>query len=60
MRRTTGRLLRGLALLSTLALGATAVRRLRRRLGQKAVSAGDIQAALKKGGTVNVWAWNTP
>lgn len=57
MRRTTGRLLRGLALLSTLALGATACGGSDDDSGQKAVSAGDIQAALKKGGTVNVWAW---
>ncbi|MEW2399366.1 sugar ABC transporter substrate-binding protein [Streptomyces sp. NPDC046862] len=58
MRRKTSRLLRGIALLSAVALGATAC-------GgsddggsdQKPVSAGDLQAALKKGGTVTVWAW---
>ncbi|WP_405877208.1 sugar ABC transporter substrate-binding protein [Streptomyces sp. NBC_01136] len=58
MRRTTGRLLRGLALLSTLALGATACGGSGNdSSSQKAVSAGDVQAALKKGGTVTVWAW---
>lgn len=58
MRRTTGRLLRGFALLSVLALGATACGGSDDdSSGQKAVSAADIQAALKKGGTVNVWAW---
>lgn len=58
MRRTTGRLLRGFAVLSVLALGATACGGSdNNSSGQKAVSAADIQAALKKGGTVNVWAW---
>ncbi|MEV7344710.1 extracellular solute-binding protein [Streptomyces sp. NPDC093544] len=58
MRRTTGRLLRGIALLSTLALGVTACGGSDDdSSGQKAVSASDIQAALKKGGTVTVWAW---
>ncbi|MCX4767198.1 sugar ABC transporter substrate-binding protein [Streptomyces sp. NBC_01275] len=57
MRRKTSRLLRGLALLSTLALGATACGGSDDSSDTKAVSAGDIQAALKKGGTVNVWAW---
>jgi len=58
MRGKTGRLLRGIALVSTLALGVTAC-------GgsddgdsdQKAVSQSDIDAALKEGGTVTVWAW---
>ncbi|MEW2118762.1 MULTISPECIES: sugar ABC transporter substrate-binding protein [unclassified Streptomyces] len=58
MRRTTGRLVRGVTLLSVLALGATACGSSDDSGSeQKAVSAGDIQAALKKGGTVNVWAW---
>lgn len=58
MRRTTGRLLRGIALLSVLALGATACGGSDGDSSdQKPVSAGDIQAALKKGGTVTVWAW---
>ncbi|MFE2132202.1 ABC transporter substrate-binding protein [Streptomyces sp. NPDC059466] len=58
MRRTTGRLLRGFTLLSVLALGATACGSSDDSgSGQKAVSATDIQAALKKGGSVTVWAW---
>ncbi|ANS70110.1 solute-binding lipoprotein [Streptomyces lincolnensis] len=58
MRRTTSRLLRGLALVSALALGATACGSSDDDSSeQKQVSAADIQAALKKGGTVNVWAW---
>ncbi len=57
MPRTTSRLLRGIALLSVLALGATACGGSDDSSGQKPVSAGDVQAALKKGGTVTVWAW---
>ncbi|MFB8353316.1 ABC transporter substrate-binding protein [Streptomyces niveus] len=58
MRRTPGRLLRGIALLSVLALGATACGGSDGDSSdQKPVSAEDIQAALKKGGTVTVWAW---
>ncbi|MGW3632105.1 ABC transporter substrate-binding protein [Streptomyces sp. NPDC005122] len=58
MRRTTGRLLRGFTLLSVLALGATACGGSDdSSSGQKAVSATDIQAALKKGGSVTVWSW---
>jgi multiple sugar transport system substrate-binding protein len=58
MRRTTGRLLRGMALLSVLALGATACGGSDDDSSStKAVSAADIQAALKKGGSVTVWAW---
>ncbi|WP_381789620.1 ABC transporter substrate-binding protein [Streptomyces niveus] len=58
MRRTSGRLLRGIALLSVLALGATACGGSDGDSSdQKPVSAEDIQAALKKGGTVTVWAW---
>lgn len=58
MRRTTGRLLRGFTVLSVLALGATACGGSDDSgSGQKAVSATDIQAALKKGGSVTVWAW---
>ncbi|MFE5139402.1 ABC transporter substrate-binding protein [Streptomyces fagopyri] len=58
MRRTTGRLLRGFTVLSVLALGATACGGSDdSSSGQKAVSATDIQAALKKGGSVTVWAW---
>ncbi|MFK0172119.1 ABC transporter substrate-binding protein [Streptomyces sp. NPDC090306] len=59
MRKNPRRALRGLGLVCVLALGATAC-------GgsddggsddQKAVSQSDVQAALKKGGTVTVWAW---
>ncbi len=58
MRRTTGRLLRGMAILSVLALGATACGGSGDDSSStKAVSASDIQAALQKGGSVTVWAW---
>ncbi|MEU0076043.1 sugar ABC transporter substrate-binding protein [Streptomyces sp. NPDC006332] len=58
MRGKTGRLLRGIALLSSLALGATACGGSDDGdSGPKAVSQSDIDAALKKGGTVTVWAW---
>ncbi|AYN43092.1 extracellular solute-binding protein [Streptomyces dangxiongensis] len=58
MLKHSRRLLRGIGLVSALALGATAC-------GgsddggpsHKAVSEADIQAALKKGGTLTVWAW---
>jgi multiple sugar transport system substrate-binding protein len=57
MRRNTGRLLRGIALLSAVALGATACGGSDDASTDEAVSASDVQAALKKGGTVTVWAW---
>ncbi|MEU7472541.1 sugar ABC transporter substrate-binding protein [Streptomyces sp. NPDC044984] len=57
MRRNTGRLLRGIALLSAVALGATACGGSDDGSTGEAVSASDVQAALKKGGTVTVWAW---
>ncbi|MGC5562468.1 ABC transporter substrate-binding protein [Streptomyces sp. FR-108] len=58
MRRTSSRLMRGLAVLSVLALGATACGGSDDdSSGSKPVSAGDVQAALKKGGSVTVWAW---
>ncbi|MEV1068677.1 sugar ABC transporter substrate-binding protein [Streptomyces sp. NPDC050263] len=57
MRRTTSRILRGIALVSTLALGATACGGSDDDSDTKAVSAGDIQAALDKGGDITVWAW---
>ncbi|MGW6518199.1 ABC transporter substrate-binding protein [Streptomyces sp. NPDC054950] len=57
MRRTTSRILRGIALVSTLALGVTACGGSDDDSGTKAVSAGDIQAALDKGGNITVWAW---
>ncbi|MGO4431197.1 extracellular solute-binding protein, partial [Streptomyces sp. MCAF7] len=58
MPKKTRRLLGGIGLVCALALGATAC-------GgsddggssDKKVSAGDIQAALKKGGSITVWAW---
>ncbi|MFF9112204.1 ABC transporter substrate-binding protein [Streptomyces sp. NPDC014805] len=59
MRKNSRRLLSGIGLLTALALGATAC-------GgsgdggsdaKKSVSAADVQAALKKGGTLTVWAW---
>ena len=57
MRRNTGRLLRGIALLSAVALGATACGGSDDDSTGEAVSASDVQAALKKGGTVTVWSW---
>ncbi|WP_405639866.1 ABC transporter substrate-binding protein [Streptomyces sp. NBC_00019] len=57
MRRTTSRILRGIALISTLALGATACGSSDDDSDTKAVSAGDIKAALEKGGDITVWAW---
>ncbi|MEU9337644.1 extracellular solute-binding protein [Streptomyces sp. NPDC048290] len=57
MRRTTSRLTRGLALLSVLALGATACGGSDGQDTQEPVSASDVQAALEKGGTLTVWAW---
>ncbi|MFE9680556.1 ABC transporter substrate-binding protein [Streptomyces sp. NPDC006285] len=57
MRRTTSRLMRGLAVLSVLALGATACGGSDDDSGSKPVSADDVQAALEKGGSVTVWAW---
>jgi multiple sugar transport system substrate-binding protein len=57
MRRTSSRILRGIAVASTLALGLTACGGSDDDSGDKAVSASDIQAALKEGGTITVWAW---
>ncbi|MFC8423391.1 ABC transporter substrate-binding protein [Streptomyces sp. NPDC057236] len=57
MRRNTGRLLRGIALVSAVALGATACGGSDDDSTGEAVSASDVQAALKKGGTVTVWSW---
>ncbi|GGQ55652.1 ABC transporter substrate-binding protein [Streptomyces flaveolus] len=58
MHKHSRRLLRGLGLVCALALGATACG------GSddggssgKSVSQEDVQAALKKGGTLTVWAW---
>ncbi|GGX85082.1 ABC transporter substrate-binding protein [Streptomyces fructofermentans] len=57
MRRTTSRLLRGIALVSTIALGATACGSGDDGDSKKPVSSGDVKAALEKGGTIKVWAW---
>ncbi|WP_328476856.1 sugar ABC transporter substrate-binding protein [Streptomyces sp. NBC_00377] len=57
MRRTTSRILRGIALVSTLALGVTACGGSDDDSDTKAVSANDIQTALDKGGDITVWAW---
>ncbi|MDN3272466.1 extracellular solute-binding protein [Streptomyces sp. MA15] len=57
MRRRTSRLLGGIALMTSLALGATACGGSDDGAGAEPVSAGDIQAALDKGGTVTVWSW---
>ncbi|KOT40821.1 sugar ABC transporter substrate-binding protein [Streptomyces caelestis] len=57
MRRRTSRLLGGIALVTSVALGATACGGSDDGSGTEAVSAEDIQAALDKGGTVTVWSW---
>ncbi|MEU2499271.1 extracellular solute-binding protein [Streptomyces pseudogriseolus] len=57
MRRRTSRLLGGIALVTSLALGATACGGSDDEAGTESVSAEDIQAALDKGGTVTVWSW---
>ncbi|MFB7596373.1 ABC transporter substrate-binding protein [Streptomyces sp. NPDC056160] len=57
MPKHSRRLLRGLGLVTVLALGATACGSGDEDSGQKQVGAADVQAALKKGGTVTVWAW---
>ncbi|MGA5325683.1 ABC transporter substrate-binding protein [Streptomyces griseoincarnatus] len=57
MRRRTSRLLGGIALVTSLALGATACGGSDDGAGAEPVSAEDIQAALDKGGTVTVWSW---
>ncbi|MFI0239275.1 ABC transporter substrate-binding protein [Streptomyces sp. NPDC016845] len=51
------RLLRGTGLLAALALGATACGGSDDDSSQKPVGSDTIQAALKKGGTLTVWAW---
>ncbi|MET8898136.1 ABC transporter substrate-binding protein [Streptomyces albogriseolus] len=57
MRRRTSRLLGGIALVTSLALGATACGGSDDGAGTEPVSAEDIQAALDEGGTVTVWSW---
>ncbi|MFF2327220.1 MULTISPECIES: ABC transporter substrate-binding protein [unclassified Streptomyces] len=58
MPKHTRRLLRGVGLVCALALGATACGGSDDdSSGRTKVGAADIQAALKEGGTVTVWAW---
>ncbi|GGV63534.1 sugar ABC transporter substrate-binding protein [Streptomyces griseoloalbus] len=58
MLKHSRRLLRGIGLVCALALGATACGGSDDEgSGPKTVSGSDVQAALKKGGTVTVWAW---
>ncbi|MET9514866.1 sugar ABC transporter substrate-binding protein [Streptomyces sp. NPDC002994] len=58
MPMNTRRLLRGIGIVCALGLGATACGGSEEGgSSQKQVSAEDIQAALKKGGTLTVWAW---
>ncbi|GGV41109.1 sugar ABC transporter substrate-binding protein [Streptomyces longisporoflavus] len=58
MPQNPRRLLRGIGLLCALALGATACGGSDDEgSDQKQVSSADIEAALKKGGKVKVWAW---
>ncbi|MFC6063012.1 ABC transporter substrate-binding protein [Streptomyces ochraceiscleroticus] len=58
MPKYTRRLLRGTGVVCVLALGATACGGSGDdNAPQKKVSSADLQAALKKGGTVTVWAW---
>ncbi|MFD4859871.1 ABC transporter substrate-binding protein [Streptomyces atratus] len=58
MSKHPRRLLRGTVLVCALALGATACGGSGDgNSGHKKVGSDDIQAALKKGGTVTVWAW---
>ncbi|MFF3340988.1 ABC transporter substrate-binding protein [Streptomyces flavidovirens] len=58
MPMNTRRLLRGIGIVCALGLGATACGgSAEGGSSQKQVSAENIQAALKKGGTLTVWAW---
>ncbi|WP_030263696.1 ABC transporter substrate-binding protein [Streptomyces violens] len=56
-RQYPRRLLRGTGVVCVLALGATACGDSDDNSPQKQVSSADLRAALKKGGTVTVWAW---
>ncbi|GAA2272775.1 sugar ABC transporter substrate-binding protein [Streptomyces atrovirens] len=57
-KHSSRRLLRGTALVCALALGATACGGSDDEgSGPKTVSESDVRAALKKGGTLTVWAW---
>lgn len=57
MHKHSRRLLRGIGLVCALALGATACGSDDGGPSRKSVSQEDVQAALKKGGTLTVWAW---
>ncbi|MGC2999688.1 ABC transporter substrate-binding protein [Streptomyces sp. G35A] len=58
MHKHSRRLLRGIGLVCALALGATACGGSDDGgSGPKTVSASDVEAALEKGGTLTVWAW---
>ncbi|WP_037855984.1 ABC transporter substrate-binding protein [Streptomyces sp. NRRL S-340] len=58
MHKHSRRLLRGIGLVCALALGATACGGSNSsEPDAKTVSEADISAALKKGGTITVWAW---
>ncbi|MFD8570248.1 ABC transporter substrate-binding protein [Streptomyces sp. NPDC059639] len=59
MPKHTRRLLRGIGLVCALALGATACGGSGDDSGDQKVGASDLQAALKKGGTITVWAWDS-
>ncbi|MEU6846967.1 extracellular solute-binding protein [Streptomyces sp. NPDC046716] len=53
------RLLRGIGIVCALALGATACGGSDDDSGDKKVGASDLRAALEKGGTLTVWAWDS-
>nr|WGD05667.1 ABC transporter membrane protein [Streptomyces sp. R818] len=57
MSKHPRRLLRGISLLAVLALGATACGGSDDDSAREPVGSDTIQAALKKGGTLTVWAW---
>ncbi|WP_077797384.1 ABC transporter substrate-binding protein [Streptomyces sp. JHA26] len=57
MHKQSRRLLRGIGLVCALALGATACGDEDGGSSGKSVSQADVRAALEKGGTITVWAW---
>ncbi|MFE1050028.1 ABC transporter substrate-binding protein [Streptomyces olivaceus] len=57
MPKHSRRLLRGIGLVCALALGVTACGDESGGPGKNSVSQDDIRAALEKGGTLTVWAW---
>ncbi|MER5951430.1 extracellular solute-binding protein [Streptomyces sp. NPDC001904] len=59
MPKHTRRLLRGIGLVCALALGATACGGSGDDSGDTKAGAADLRAALKKGGTITVWAWDS-